>query len=65
MKVKSKEDRIKKILYKKKETSAEELCYHFPDEFKEYLEYCRNLEYEEESKYEKLKINSIILSKIN
>ena len=55
MKIKSKEDRIKKILYKKKETSVEELCQNFPDEFKEYLEYSRNLEYEEEPKYEKFK----------
>ena len=55
IKIKSKEDRIKKILDKKKETSPEELCENFPDEFREYIEYCRNLEYTEEPKYDKFK----------
>ena len=55
LKIKSKEDRYKKILDKKKETSSEQLCKGFPDEFREYLEYSRNLEYAEEPKYEKLK----------
>ena len=55
MKIKSKEDRIKKILDKKKETSAEELCQNFPEEFREFIDYCRNLEYKEEPKYDKFK----------
>ena len=55
LKIKSKEDRYKKILDKKKETTSEQLCRGFPEEFREYLEYSRNLEYEEEPKYEKLK----------
>jgi serine/threonine protein kinase len=55
LKIKSKEDRYKKILDKKKETTSEQLCKNFPDEFREYLEYSRNLEYTEEPKYEKLK----------
>ena len=55
LKIKSKEDRYKKILDKKKETTSEQLCKNFPDEFKEYLEYARNLEYTETPKYEKLK----------
>ena len=55
MKVKSKEDRYKKILDKKKETTSEQLCKNFPDEFREYLEYSRNLEYTEQPKYDKLK----------
>jgi serine/threonine protein kinase len=55
LKIKSKEDRYKKILDKKKETTSEELCKGFPDEFREYLEYSRNLEYTEEPKYDKFK----------
>ena len=55
LKIKSKEDRYKKILDKKKETTSEELCKGFPDEFKEFLEYSRNLEYTEEPKYDKYK----------
>ena len=55
LKIKSKEDRYKKILDKKKQTTSEQLCKDFPDEFREYLEYSRNLEYTEEPKYEILK----------
>ena len=55
LKIKSKEDRYKKILDKKKETTSEQLCKNFPEEFKEYLEYSRNLEYTEQPKYDKLK----------
>jgi len=55
LKIKSKEDRYKKILDKKKETTSEELCKGFPDEFREFLEYSRNLEYTEEPKYDKYK----------
>ena len=52
LKIKSKEDRYKKILDKKKETTSEQLCKNFPDVFREYLEYSRNLEYKETPKYE-------------
>jgi len=55
LKIKSKEDRYKKILDKKKETTSEQLCKDFPEEFREYLEYSRNLEYTEAPQYEKLK----------
>ena len=55
LKIKSKEDRYKKILDKKKETTSEQLCKDFPEEFREYLEYSRNLEYTEDPQYEKLK----------
>ena len=55
LRIKSKEDRYKKILDKKKETSSEELCKNFPDEFREYLEYSRNLSYTEDPKYDKFK----------
>jgi serine/threonine protein kinase len=67
LKIKSKEDRYKKILDKKKETTSEQLCKNFPDEFREYLEYSRNLEYTEEPKYEKLrnKFYNLVCNKMN
>jgi serine/threonine protein kinase len=55
LKVRSKEDRYKKILEKKKETSSEELCRGFPDEFKQYVHYTKNLEYEQNPDYDFLK----------
>ena len=55
LKIKSKEAKYKKILDKKKETSSKDLCMNFPDEFREYVEYTRNLDYEEEPKYEKFR----------
>ena len=45
------EDRYKKILNKKKATSAEELCQNFPEEFVEYVKYTRNLEFEADPDY--------------
>ncbi len=57
MRIKSKEDRIKKILNKKKETSVKDLCKDLPEEYREFLEYSRNLGYTEEPKYEKFKKN--------
>lgn len=33
------------------ETSLEELCKGYPPEFKEYMEYCRQLKFEEEPNY--------------
>ena len=55
LRVKSKEDRYKRILEKKKETSSEELCEGFPQEFYQYVEYCKNLEYEDDPDYDMLK----------
>ena len=55
LKVRSKEDRYKKILERKKETSSEDLCRDFPHEFFEYVEYTRNLEYEEDPDYDFLR----------
>ena len=55
LKVRSKEDRYKKILEKKKETSSEELCSGFPDEFKQYVHYTKNLDYEQNPDYDFLK----------
>ena len=52
---KNKDERYKKILQKKIDTSAEELCQDFPEEFEKYVEYTRNLEYEEEPDYDKLR----------
>ena len=52
---KTKDERYKKILQKKNETSAQELCQGFPDEFEKYIEYTRNMEYEEEPDYDKLR----------
>ena len=55
LKVRSKEDRYKKILGKKKETSSQDLCKEFPHEFFEYVDYSKNLEYEENPDYDFLR----------
>ena len=55
LKVRSKEDRYKKILEKKKETSTQDLCKEFPHEFFEYVDYTKNLEYEENPDYDFLR----------
>ena len=52
---KTKDERYKKILQKKNDTSAQELCEGFPEEFEKYIEYTRNMEYEEEPDYDKLR----------
>ena len=49
------EDRYKKILTKKRGTSAEELCKGFPSEFAEYINYTRNLEFEADPDYKYLR----------
>lgn len=51
LKVDKKEDRYKKIYEKKKVTSPEELCQNFPNEFTQYITYCRNLAFEQEPDY--------------
>ena len=63
LKIKSKEDRYKKILEKKIDTSSEELCKGFPHEFYEYVEYTKKLEYTENPDYDKLK--NLFLQVIN
>ena len=55
LKVRSKEDRYKKILEKKRDTTTEDLCKNFPEEFYEYVKYTRNLEYEENPNYDFLR----------
>ena len=49
------EDRYKKILSKKKGTTAEELCKGFPKEFADYINYTRNLEFEADPDYKYLR----------
>ena len=49
------EDRYKKILNKKKSTSAEELCVGFPRQFVDYINYTRNLEFEADPDYKYLR----------
>ena len=53
--VKNKEDRYRKIMEKKIATSAEELCRNFPQEFADYVNYTRRLEYEQDPDYNYLK----------
>ena len=55
LKVKAKEERYKKILQKKKETTSEELCRGFPFIFQEFVNYTRNLDYLEEPNYDYLR----------
>ena len=61
LKIKAKEDRYKRILDKKKETTSEELCKDFPEEFKYYMDYTKNLGYTENPDYERLKKNFLNL----
>jgi len=53
--VKNKEERYHKIMEIKMETTPHELCKGFPKEYEKYVEYSRNLEYEEDPNYEYLK----------
>ena len=55
LKLKSNEDRYKKILEKKKEISTEELCAEYPKVFYEFVKYSKKLGYAEEPKYEEFK----------
>lgn len=55
LRIKSKEDRYKKILEKKRATTSSELCEGFPVEFKEYIDYTRGMDYTEEPNYEMLR----------
>jgi len=60
------EDRYKKILQKKKGTSAEDLCKGFPSEFVEYINYTRNLEFEADPDYKFLRgLLTTVLEKQN
>ena len=60
------EDRYKKILQKKRGTSAEDLCKGFPKEFVEYINYTRNLEFEADPDYKFLRgLLTTVLEKQN
>lgn len=48
---KNKDEKYKNIKKKKLETSLETLCKGYPVEFKEYMEYCRSLKFEEDPDY--------------
>ena len=53
--VKNKNDKYAAIKEKKISTTANELCKGFPKEFEEYVNYTRNLDYEDEPDYNYLK----------
>jgi hypothetical protein len=53
--VKNKEDRYHKIMEIKRDTTPFQLCKGFPKEFETYVEYTRNLEYEQDPDYKFLK----------
>ena len=53
--VKNKEDRYHRIMEIKMETTPNNLCKGFPKEFEEYVDYTRNLEYEQDPDYDYLK----------
>ena len=61
LRIKTKEDRYKKILEKKRETTSEVLCKNFPEEFKYYVEYTKKLGYTEDPDYDKLRNNFLVL----
>mmetsp|Transcript_43696 Transcript_43696/g.57892 ORF Transcript_43696/g.57892 Transcript_43696/m.57892 type:complete len:286 (-) Transcript_43696:513-1370(-) len=47
----SKNEKYNNIKKKKIETSLEELCRGYPSEFREFMEYCRSLKFEQEPNY--------------
>ena len=53
--VKKKEDRYHRIMEIKMETTPEDLCKGFPQEFEAYIRYCRGLEYKDDPEYNYLK----------
>ena len=48
---KNKEERYRRILNKKLDTSAYDLCYQYPSEFETYIDYTRKMEYVEQPDY--------------
>ena len=55
LRVKTKEEKYRKILEKKKEISSEELGKDFPQQFSEFLDYTKKLEYKDAPDYDMLK----------
>ena len=53
--LKGKENKYERILKKKKETETTELCDGFPKQFEDYLDYTKNLGYEEDPDYNYLR----------
>jgi serine/threonine protein kinase len=53
--MKNKEDRYHKIMEIKMETTPHVLCKGFPEEFEQYVDYSRNLKYEDDPDYKYLK----------
>jgi len=51
LKAKTQEEKFKKIADTKESFSLTELCKGFPDQFREYLHYCRNLGFKERPDY--------------
>lgn len=47
----NKDEKYNNIKKKKLETSLDELCRGYPSEFKEFMEYCRQLKFEEDPDY--------------
>lgn len=47
----SKNEKYSNIKKKKMETSLDELCKGYPPEFKEFMEYCRSLKFDEDPDY--------------
>jgi serine/threonine protein kinase len=52
---KNKEERYRKILFKKLEVPIKDLCENLPEEFSKYISYTRKMDYLEEPKYDFLK----------
>ena len=63
MKLKSKENKYKNILEKKKEIQSQDLFKGFPIEFSEILDYTKSLDYEQEPEYEMLRNKLMALCK--
>ena len=55
LRINKKEDRYKKILEKKKIVNSKELCIGLPNQFSDFVDYCRLLKFDEEPNYEFLK----------
>ena len=55
IKAKNKEEKYNKILQKKIEITSNELCRGLPKEFEIFLEYVKNIKYEEKPDYDKLR----------
>ena len=63
---KSKEEKYRKILEKKKNILPKELCKELPEEFEKYIDYVRNLDYVEEPNYTMLKeLFNLMIKKAN